>query len=313
MTIASIPVQEGDRMGNSFAPLPDFAIGPDIPSSGYLTTDLGGGLYGVTSGLVNTMFLVTKQGVVVLDAPRDLGDRLLTAIGEVTTKPVTHIVYSHAHADHIDSAHLFPGSPTVVAHELTGNLLKMADDPHRPLPNEAFSGRRHVLDLGGERLVLEYPGDFHQPGNLFVHAPDHRVLAVIDSFTVKSAPFFRLLFTSHVPTYTAALNWILDYPFETIVTGHMSQFGTPEDVETTKEYVADLHSSAKRALQIVNYDDAVRHVPAENRQARLKVYVDTVTETAADIMPTSWMNRLGGFDIFLKDNMNVVAWSLLND
>ncbi|MFI1732088.1 MBL fold metallo-hydrolase [Streptomyces acidicola] len=297
----------------SFAPLPDFAIGPDIPSSGYLTTDLGGGLYGITSGLVNTMFLVTKRGVVVLDAPRDLGDRFLAAIGEVTTQPVTHLVYSHAHADHTGSADLFPGSPTVVAHELTGNLLKMANDPHRPLPTETFSGRHHTLNVGGERLELEYPGDFHQPGNLFVHAPDHRILAVIDSFTVKSAPFFRLLFTAHVPTYVAALNWILDYPFDTIVTGHMSQFGTPEDVETTKQYVADLHSSGQKALKMVDYDDAVRHVPAENRQARLKVYVDRVVDTAADLMPKSWADRLGGFDIFLKDNANAVVWSLLND
>jgi glyoxylase-like metal-dependent hydrolase (beta-lactamase superfamily II) len=85
-------------MMTKFAPVPEFARGPEIPDSGYRVTELGGGAYGITSGLVNTMFLVTKKGVVVVDAPPDLGGRLLMGIEEVTAKPITHLIYSHAHA-----------------------------------------------------------------------------------------------------------------------------------------------------------------------------------------------------------------------
>ncbi|MGW3564380.1 hypothetical protein ACWDSL_10875 [Streptomyces sp. NPDC000941] len=53
----------------TFAPVPDFALGPEIPESGYVVTDLGGGVHGITQGMVNTMFLVTKNGVVLVDAP----------------------------------------------------------------------------------------------------------------------------------------------------------------------------------------------------------------------------------------------------
>jgi glyoxylase-like metal-dependent hydrolase (beta-lactamase superfamily II) len=86
--------------------VPEFARGPVIPDSGYRVTELGGAAYGISSGLVNTVFLVTKMGVVVVDAPPDLGGNLLTGIEEVTTRPITHLIYSHAHADHIGSAHL---------------------------------------------------------------------------------------------------------------------------------------------------------------------------------------------------------------
>jgi hypothetical protein len=48
-----------------FAPVPKFAQGPEIPDMGYRVTDLGGGAYGITNGLVNTMFLVTRKGVVL--------------------------------------------------------------------------------------------------------------------------------------------------------------------------------------------------------------------------------------------------------
>ncbi|MFF2936528.1 hypothetical protein [Streptomyces mirabilis] len=57
----------------AFKPMPDFALGPDIPESGFVVTDLGGGAYGVTQGMVNTMFLETKKGVVLVDAPPALG------------------------------------------------------------------------------------------------------------------------------------------------------------------------------------------------------------------------------------------------
>jgi hypothetical protein len=56
-----------------FAPVPEFARDPDIPDSGYRVTEIGDGVYGITSGMVNTMFLVARNGVVVVDAPPDLG------------------------------------------------------------------------------------------------------------------------------------------------------------------------------------------------------------------------------------------------
>jgi hypothetical protein len=59
-----------------FAPVPEFARGPEILDGGYLVKELGGGAYGITSGMVNTMFVVTSRGVVVVDAPPDLGPHI---------------------------------------------------------------------------------------------------------------------------------------------------------------------------------------------------------------------------------------------
>jgi glyoxylase-like metal-dependent hydrolase (beta-lactamase superfamily II) len=299
-----------------FAPVPEFARGPEIPDSGYRVTELGGGAYGITSGLVNTMFLVTQKGVVVVDAPPDLGGKLLIGIEEVTPNPVTHLIYSHAHADHIGSAHLLArNGVTIIAHQLTARLLKDANDDNRPLPNETFSGTRSELRIDGNRLILEYTGDWHQAGNLFIHFPDQKILTAIDSFTVKNAPFFRLLFSAHVPSYFAAMDQILEHDFQTVVSGHMALFGTPEDVQTNREYIRDLRAAATEAMRTVDPSEAAAAacVSDDNRQARLKVWMDAVVVRAAELMPASWDKRLGGTDIFLTDNLNTVAWSLHND
>jgi glyoxylase-like metal-dependent hydrolase (beta-lactamase superfamily II) len=299
-----------------FAPVPEFARGPDIPDSGYCVTELGGGAYGITSGLVNTMFLVTRTGVVVVDAPPDLGGKLLTGIEEVTPKPITHLIYSHAHADHIGSAHLLARDGlTILAHELTARFIKEAHDDNRPVPNETFSGPRSELSIDGQKLILEYTGDWHQAGNLFIHLPEQKVLTAIDSFTVKNAPFFRLLFSARVPAYFDAMDQMLQYDFQTVVSGHMALFGTPEDVQTNREYLRDLRASAAKALRMVDLREAAAAagVPDDNRQARLKVWMDAIVAHAAELMPASWDKRLGGTDIFLTDNLNTVAWSLHND
>jgi glyoxylase-like metal-dependent hydrolase (beta-lactamase superfamily II) len=299
-----------------FAPLPEFARGPEILDSGYRVVELGGGTYGITSGMVNTMFLVTRNGVVVVDAPPDLGRKLLMGIEEVTSKPITHLIYSHAHADHIGSAHLLARDGLkIIAHERTARFIKEANDGNRPLPNETFSGTRSEQTIDGEKIVLEYTGDWHQPGNLFIYLPEQKVLTAIDSFTVKNAPFFRLLFSPHVPAYFDAMDQMLEYDFETVVSGHMALFGTPEDVQTNREYIRDLRASAAEALRTVDLRKAAAaaSVPDNNKQAQLKAWMDAVVARAAELMPTSWNERLGGNDIFLTDNLNTVAWSVFID
>jgi hypothetical protein len=73
------------------------------PSStkGYVVKEIRGGIYFLSDGAYNTVFAVSNHGVIVIDPLPTLGPKYLAAIAEVTTQPVTHIVYSHEHADHI--------------------------------------------------------------------------------------------------------------------------------------------------------------------------------------------------------------------
>ncbi|MFJ9587827.1 MBL fold metallo-hydrolase [Streptomyces acidicola] len=299
-----------------FAPVPDFALGPDIPESGYVVEDLGGGAHFVTQGMINTMFVETNNGVVLVDASPFLGDKLLEGIESVTPKPVTHLIYSHAHADHIGAAHLLKRDGLkIISHEITGEFIKdVKNDDRRPLPTETFSGRRKETNIDGVRFVLDYTGDWHQAGNLFIHLPELKLMGAMDSFTPKSAPFFRLYFSAHVPAYFDAMDQLLEYDYEAIVTGHMALPGTPEDVATNREYIRDLRAAVSEALRTVDMKEAAAaaKVPANNKQAEIKVWMDAVTARAAELMP-SWEKRLGGTDIFLADNLNATAWSVFID
>jgi hypothetical protein len=64
---------------------PEMGGGPTVsPEKGYVVQHVRDGLYWVSDGAYNTMFLVTSNGVIAVDAPPTLGPNYLRAIAEVT-------------------------------------------------------------------------------------------------------------------------------------------------------------------------------------------------------------------------------------
>ena len=70
---------------------------------------------------------------------------------------MTHLVYSHHHADHAGASSLFDRNITRIGHEETRKLLLRDDDPARPAPEETFQDRR-TFEIGGERIELAWHG-----------------------------------------------------------------------------------------------------------------------------------------------------------
>ncbi|MGB8934158.1 MAG: MBL fold metallo-hydrolase [Candidatus Nitrosopolaris sp.] len=92
-------------------------------AKGYLVEQIRDDLYWVTDDAYITMFLVTDNSVIAVDAPPTLGENY-QAIAEVINKPVTHVIYSHAHIDHIGSAGIFPRNATYIAQQETAAELQ---------------------------------------------------------------------------------------------------------------------------------------------------------------------------------------------
>jgi hypothetical protein len=85
----------------SYAPIPPGALGPALNADGYFVGNISGNLYWVTDSVYQAMFVTTRTGVVLVDAPPTIGHNLLRAISAVTQangRPanVTHLVYSHS-------------------------------------------------------------------------------------------------------------------------------------------------------------------------------------------------------------------------
>ena len=284
------------------ASLPESAKGPQIDfSKGYLVEEIKDGLYWVTDGAYNTMFLTTGQGVIAIDAPPSIGENYLKAIEEVTDEPITHVIYSHTHIDHIGSAAMFPDEAIIIAHQDTASELEDRNDPNRPIPNVTFEDT-YTLEVGTQKLELAYYGPMHKPGNIFIYAPNQKVLMLVDVIFPGWTPFKDLAMAQDVPAFLAAHDKVLEYEFDTFVGGHLTRLGTFEDVQVQKEYFADIEAAAAKANQEVSFMEIGQEVGFENLWLTFQTYADTITQQCTDEVVPKWIDKLGGVDLLTYDH-----------
>ncbi|WP_328876298.1 MBL fold metallo-hydrolase [Streptomyces sp. NBC_00287] len=302
----------------AYAPVPPTAIGPQIPAKGYLVQEIGERLYWLTDGFYQIMFLVTqrhhhkRQRVIVVDAPPTLGGNILRAIEEVAPGArISHLVYSHYHADHIGAADKLRDASlqklVIIAHEQTAHLLKQVPESTRPpMPNRSVSSR-YRLEVDDQVLELHYKGPNHSQDNLFIYAPRQRVLNVVDIVYPGWVPFRNLVVSTNIPGWLNAHNQILEFDFKTYIGGHLTRLGTRQDVKIQQEYLRDLEHYGRKAItEFVDVGPLFAKYP-DNPWALFKEYLDILTQTTADAVTPAWTSRLGGADVFTFDN----AWTMV--
>ena len=288
------------------APMPQVALGPKIPESGYLVEELADGVFFVgDDSFYNMMFVVTDEGVIVVDAPPTLGHKILRAIRDVTSHPITHVVYTHQHSDHVEAMSVYPDDVPRYAHRITAERLARLNDPDRPPATHVFDDSL-TIEAGDHSLQLDYKGPNHAEGNIFVYAPAQRVLMLVDVIFPGWVPFSNLALSANVPGFVEAQEQALEYPFERLVGGHVNRPGTADDVRTQIEYMNDLRTTAEAALSSVDLNEIMAPIDTTNAWAVFKTYLDAVAAKTADEIVPRWIDRLGGADLFTLPN----AWAM---
>jgi glyoxylase-like metal-dependent hydrolase (beta-lactamase superfamily II) len=300
-----------------FAPVPAGATGPDLNAQGYFVGRVSGNLYWVTDSFYQAMFLSTREGVVLVDAPPTIGHNLLRAIADVTRangrpSKVTHIVYSHSHADHIGAANLFGKDVVRIAHSEARRLLRLDADPNRPIPTVTFDDH-FDLHVGGERLELAYHGPNHSPDNIFIHAPDHATLMVVDVLYPGWVPFKNLAVSQDIPAWVEAQDIAMGYPWQTLVGGHLGRLGVRADGDVQKQYIADLTASTKAAMSLDPTPYFQKYGPTGNSWAIFKTYLAAVADKAAAPVVAKYTGVLAAVDVFTVDNCFAMLESLRID
>jgi len=293
--------------------VPASAQGPAIdPAKGYRLQKLGDGLYMVTDNTYQSMFLVYDRGVVVIDAPPEYAARIPQAIAEVTRNPITHVVYSHSHIDHIGGTRSLGGHPIIIAQQETLRLLKRAADPNRPLPTVTFADQ-YTLHVGNQVLELSYHGNAHEPGNTFIYAPAQQVLMVVDVVFPGWMPWRRFALAQDLPGYFAQVEEIGKMDWQTLVGGHVARTGTHADVEVQAEFNRDVKQAAATALTTTQVGVGLNPLDKGNPWAFFDNYIDRVAAQCVNTLTPKWSSRLAAFDVYVWDQCYAMEQSLRID
>lgn len=295
-----------------YAPVPPGALGPSVNADGYYVANIAGNLYWATDSYYLCMFLSTRRGIVLVDAPPTIGNNLLRAIQDVTQEngrpsTVTHLVYSHSHADHIGASALFGPDVTRIAHANTLPLLARDADPNRPLPNVTFQDR-YDLEVGGEHLRLEYHGPNHAPDNIFIYAPEYATLMAVDILFPGWVPFDYVAVSQDIPDWITAQSIVMEYPWETLVGGHLGRLGVRADGPVQIQYMADLVASVKATYSSLDPSPYfANYAPQGNAWAIFKTFLLAVAEAAAAPVTAKYTGVLAAADVYTVDN----AWTVM--
>ena len=185
----------------------------------------------------NSMFVVTKDGVLVADgqATPDAVKEMLAAIAKITPQPVKYVVMGSDHGDHTNGYSAFPQGVEIIAHPNSkANLERQANAPNRSanapkivMPTSLVSDQR-VLKLGGTEIRIEFLGRAHTGGDLVVYLPKEKVLFASEIYLNHMFPAMRSAYPSEWMEVFKKLDKI-DAKY--VIPGH----GCVDDPKTLKE------------------------------------------------------------------------------
>ena len=197
-------------------------------------------LFVLRGGGGNTGVFITSAGVVVVDSKNPgWGQVLLDKIKELTPKPVTHLINTHTHFDHVSGNVEFPPTVEIIAHENTAALMKemrtvtgfapqkgniFEENNGRGLPKRTFSDTL-TIGQGADQVTLHYFGRGHTGGDAWIVFPSLRAAHAGDIFPSKAIPIIDannngsgVEFGETLAKAAAGLKNV-----ETIITGHGPQ------------------------------------------------------------------------------------------
>lgn len=299
---------------DKYVDVPEFAKGPAIdPAKGYRTQKLGDGLYMLTDGGYQSMFMTYEDGVVVIDAPPSYAAHIAKAIADVTDKPITHVIYSHVHADHIGGVKSLGGHPVIIAQTETNRLLTRDNDPNRPLATVTFDDK-YRLSVGTQVLELSYHGNAHVPGNILIYAPKQRTLMVVDVIFPGWMPWRRFALAQDIPAYFEQVKEIGNWDFDTLVGGHVARTGTHADVTTQLEFIQDLKAAAETALKMTTPGVGLSATDrSSNPWSVFDNYIDRVALSCVNRLTPKWSTKLAAYDVYIWDQCFSMEQSLRID
>jgi cyclase len=218
----------------------------------------------------NTTVFVQSNGITVVDTKNPgWGAPILEKIKELSPKPVTTIINTHTHGDHVSGNVEFPATVDIVVQENTATNMKQMrpvtglGKPGAPpapnifeqhkghgLPKRTFKDRM-TLFKGPDQVELYYFGRGHTNGDAWILFPTLRVVTAGDIVSGKNLP---LLDANNggsgleIGDTIAKAHSAFSKTADTVVTGHSVNMTMPELMEYAtfnQEFAAAMREAKK--------------------------------------------------------------------
>lgn len=197
--------------GTALAALTAFAVTAAAAGDGEITR-VAGDVYRFQNKFHYSLVTVTDDGVVVVDPINaQAAARLKEALKAITAKPITHLIYSHSHADHASGGAVL-GAPTVIAQQ---NAPEKIDGV---APTMRFTDEK-TLEIGGKTFELTWLGEGHGDDLIVVIVRPENVAFITDVSAPRRLPY-RTLPSSSIDAWINQVRKIETLDFQIFAPAH---------------------------------------------------------------------------------------------
>ncbi|MFQ5716180.1 MAG: MBL fold metallo-hydrolase [Nitrospinales bacterium] len=211
----------------------------------------------------NTTFLVTKDGVIVIDT-RTAPSEAKEVLGEIrkrTDLPIKFSINTSFHGGHSFDNPVFQESEHIVAHRNVFKILAKISVPELlimienskkdglekasiTLPNLLYEKKMDMF-VGGHHLELIHFGPGRTNGDTVVYLPELRMIVAGDIVVNKQIPF---LGHGHIESWIQVLIEIEKLNIERVIPGHGDVGGKPILLQT-KHYLYALRNQVLKQIK----------------------------------------------------------------
>lgn len=247
--------------------------------------------------------------MLLFDALEGRGAHILQAIREVTPLPVTTIVYSHFHVDHIGDGEFWVNEAQtsginlrIVASKETADKMALMNS-RLPKPTQVLSGLKDAFRF--ETLTVEMHR-FAKPAHTDNHSAwllrEQKVVHSPDLLNPDQLPMMGFAVSDTVVYHAANLKEVMALDWTYFVGGH-GNIGSKEDFEFELAFLEDLRESTLKARQEEAF---TKHMtPTENNHAAFaRSQRDAIIRRVTEALRPKY-GRLYGYDASMPYNVEL--------
>ncbi len=267
--------------------------------------------YWAQVGFYNVVFYVGDNGVLLFDSLADgSGAAIIKAVQTVTKKPITALVYSHAHVDHIGDAPLIAKAAKeagvnlrIIASDATAKKLAYINSV-LPKPTETVAFDDGTFKF--ENLTVKAQGFVraaHTDDSAAWLLTQEKVLHAPDMTNPDQMPYLGFGGSENSLYLAKNLQQIAKGDWEFFSGGH-GNIGSHADITFMQTYLADLRAACGKALETVSAGDYF-NAKMNNHQAAAAGWYEAMSTNATSQLRAKY-GKYYGFEASVPHQADMV-------
>lgn len=284
-------------------------------SQPYILQKIGERTYYVQRYFYSTTFYVGDKGVLLFDAPEGRGKYLLQAIRDVTPLPVTALVYSHYHVDHIgdspfwnDEAKKEGVNLRIIASKATAEKMQFMNS-RLPVATQVLSKKDDQFKFEKQTIELHR---FVKAG----HTDDHSVWLLKqekvahspDLLNPDQLPMMGFAVSDTLVYHDSNLRQVEMLDWKYFIGGH-GNIGSHDDFKFQRQFLNDLRDTTIKVRKEESFGKFMNKT-ANNHADFARAQREAIIKKVTEVLRPKY-GHMYGYDASMPANIEGNAANLL--